>query len=77
MAHPLRPRILDYLETQGELRVVTDIVAASGAYQAIVSQQLRILRVQGVVGGERVGHTVLYHIADRATVEPMLKYTSW
>ena len=63
-AHPLRLRILDYLRREGEPRNVTQIVEASGAGQAVVSQQLRILRDQGLLSARRVGNFVLYDIAN-------------
>lgn len=68
VAHPLRLRILDYLDHQGEPCSVSDIMAASGAGQAIVSQQLRILKDQGVLTAKREGNFVLYGIADRSVL---------
>ena len=65
-AHPLRLRILDYLDQEGEPRNVTDIMEAAGAGQAIVSQQLRILKDQGVVSARREGNFIFYAIADRS-----------
>lgn len=67
-AHPLRLRILDYLEQAGEPRSVSDIIAAAGAGQAIVSQQLRILKDQGVLSAKREGNYVLYAIANRSVL---------
>lgn len=64
-AHPLRLRILDYLHNAGEARTVTEIVEATGAGQAVVSQQLRILKDQGILTARREGHFVLYAIANR------------
>ncbi len=64
-AHPLRLRILDYLDQAGE-RSVSDIIDAAGAGQAIVSQQLRILKDQGVLSARRDGNFVLYAIVDRS-----------
>ena len=63
-AHPLRLRILDYLRREGEPRTVTQIIEASGAGQAVVSQQLRILRDQGLLRARREGNYVLYDIAN-------------
>jgi ArsR family transcriptional regulator len=68
VAHPLRLRILDYLDQQGEPRSVTSIIEITGAEQAIVSQQLRILRDQGVLTAKREGNFVLYSIADRSVL---------
>lgn len=68
VAHPLRLRILDYLDQQPQPCTVTEIVEASGAGQAIVSQQLRILKDQGVLAAKRDGNFVLYSIADRSVL---------
>ena len=68
VAHPLRLRILDYLNQEGEPRSVSDIMEAAGAGQAIVSQQLRILKDQGVLSARREGNFVLYAIADRSVL---------
>lgn len=65
-AHPLRLRILDFLNQSGEPCSVGEIMAASGANQAIVSQQLRLLKDQGVLSAKRNGNFVLYSIADRS-----------
>jgi ArsR family transcriptional regulator len=66
-AHPLRLRILDFLDRAGEPRNVTEIIAAAGgAEQAVVSQQLRILKDQGVLAAKRRGNHVYYEVADRS-----------
>lgn len=66
MAHPLRLRILDYLEREKEPRCVSQIVAVSGAEQAVVSQQLRILKDQGILECQREGTFVYYRILDQS-----------
>jgi DNA-binding transcriptional ArsR family regulator len=63
-AHPLRLRIIDLLSRSAEPRAVGDIVEATGVEQAVVSQQLRILKDQGILWARREGHYVLYGIAD-------------
>ncbi len=68
VAHPLRLRILDYLEHEGEARTVTQIKQAAEAGQAIVSQQLRLLKDQGVLSARRDGNFVRYDIADRSVL---------
>lgn len=68
VAHPLRLRILDYLSREGDPRSVSDIMGASGSGQAIVSQQLRILKDQGVLSARREGNFVLYDIAERSVL---------
>lgn len=65
-AHPLRLRILDFLECQGEPCTVNQITQAAGAPQAFVSQQLRILKDQGVVCCRRQGSFMFYEIANPA-----------
>ncbi len=68
VAHPLRLRILDYLEQEAEPRNVTQIIAACGAEQAIVSQQLRILKDQRILNAKRNGTHIYYAIADRSVL---------
>ncbi len=63
-AHPLRLRILDFLRQQGQPCTVSRITEAAGASQAIVSQQLRILKDQGILSARRDGNFILYIIAD-------------
>ena len=63
-AHPLRLRILDYLRHVAEPRTVTQIIAACGVEQAIVSQQLRILKDRGILAARRKGTFIYYSIAD-------------
>jgi DNA-binding transcriptional ArsR family regulator len=63
-AHPLRLRILDYLQSQGDARTVTEITDAAGVGQAVVSQQLRILKDQGILSSRREGNHVLYDISN-------------
>lgn len=67
-AHPIRLRILDYLQHAGEPRTVSQIMDAAGSSQAIVSQQLRILKDQGILTAKRDGNFVLYNIADRSVL---------
>lgn len=62
LGHPLRLRILNLLE--GSERNVTELVVATGANQAMVSQQLRILRSEGVVDDRREGSRVYYRITE-------------
>ena len=62
LGHPLRLRLLELLE--GGERNVTELVQASGVGQAKVSQQLQILRAEGVVGDRREGTRVFYRITE-------------
>jgi ArsR family transcriptional regulator len=63
-AHPLRLRILDFLDQAGDSRTVSEIIAAADAEQAVVSQQLRIMKDVGVLSAKRRGNFVYYGIAD-------------
>ena len=65
-AHPLRLRILDYLRQCGQPQNVTEIVAACDSEQAFVSQQLRILKDQGILQSKRAGSFVYYDVANEA-----------
>ncbi len=62
LGHPLRLRILEALE-RGELNVA-ELQEATGASQALVSQQLGILRAHGVVEPRRDGPRVFYRVIE-------------
>jgi len=61
LGHPLRFRIIELL-VEGE-RCIRDLTEALGAAQPIVSQQIKILHVQGLVRRERRKGLALYRIA--------------
>ena len=64
-AHPLRLRILDFLEISTDPQRVTEIVGVcEGAQQAIVSQQLKIMRDMGILDSERRKNCVYYSIKN-------------
>ena len=65
-AHPLRLRILDYLQCVGEPQNVNQITEATEVAQASVSQQLRILKDQGVLSCHRNGLFMMYEISNPA-----------
>lgn len=65
-AHPLRLRILDYLQCAGEPQNVNQITEATAVAQACVSQQLRILKDQGVLTCQRNGLYMMYEISNPA-----------
>ncbi|HEX9165568.1 MAG TPA: metalloregulator ArsR/SmtB family transcription factor [Gemmatimonadales bacterium] len=69
LGHPLRLRLLEAME-DGE-RTVTDLTHLSGAPQAVVSQQLGILRGRAVVSATRRGTHVFYGITE-PRVQPLL-----
>jgi ArsR family transcriptional regulator len=62
LGHPLRLRILNLLE--GAEQNVTQLVLATGVTQAAISQQLRILRFEGIVDDRREGSRVFYRITE-------------
>lgn len=62
LGHPLRLRILNLLERAE--RNVTELVVATGVSQAAVSQQLAILRSEGIVDDRREGSRVFYRITE-------------
>jgi len=62
VAHPLRLRIIDLLCGADER--VSDIARKLGAKQALVSQQLRILRMSGLVETYRAGGVSRYTLAE-------------
>ncbi len=62
LASPLRLAIVLHLRS-GE-RCVHELVEATGATQALVSQHLRVLRGANVVVGQRRGREIAYRLAD-------------
>jgi DNA-binding transcriptional ArsR family regulator len=63
VAHPLRLRIVAIL-VEGEANV-GQLAERLGAEQAIVSQQLRILRHNGLVAADREGGFATYRLVER------------
>jgi ArsR family transcriptional regulator len=63
VAHPLRLRIVASL-CEGEAHVGA-LAEKLGASQAIVSQQLRILRSHGLVAATRTGGFARYRLVER------------
>jgi ArsR family transcriptional regulator len=63
VAHPLRIRIVAIL-CRGEENV-TALAEKVGASQAIVSQQLRILRSHGLVAASRQGGFARYRLVEQ------------
>jgi DNA-binding transcriptional ArsR family regulator len=62
LAHPTRIRILEIL-VRGE-RTVQELQAALSIDQPLVSQQLAVLRNQGIVSARREGTSVHYALRD-------------
>lgn len=79
LAHPLRLKILEYIDEHGSTNV-NSIYHTLKIEQSITSQHLRVLRMAGVVDSERDGKMVYYSInypiiekADRA----VRRFLSW
>jgi DNA-binding transcriptional ArsR family regulator len=62
LAHPARIRILEILVRGG--RTVQELQSALDLDQPIVSQQLAVLRNQGIVAAEKHGLSVRYTVRD-------------
>jgi ArsR family transcriptional regulator len=67
LAHPVRIRILEILVNGG--RSVQELQQALALEQPVVSQQLAVLRNQGVVAWEKQGLSVRYSLRDPAIAE--------
>jgi DNA-binding transcriptional ArsR family regulator len=67
LGHPLRIWILELL--RGGPRSVGELVDATGSGGSSISQQLAVLRGQGIVAAERHGTTIIYTVADDAIFE--------
>lgn len=61
LAHPLRLRILEFIDIQGQINV-NKIYNTLKIEQSITSQHLRILRLAGVVNAKREGKYIYYNI---------------
>jgi DNA-binding transcriptional ArsR family regulator len=62
LAHPTRIRILEHLVRGG--RTVQELQDVLGLDQPIVSQQLAVLRTQGIVSSQKTGVSVRYDLRD-------------
>jgi len=67
LGHPLRLRLIEALE--GGERHVAQLQAATAMGQAVVSQQLGILRSHGVVDARRDGPRVYYRIVEPRVIK--------
>jgi ArsR family transcriptional regulator, virulence genes transcriptional regulator len=59
--HKLRTNLLKLLDSTGEM-TVTNLIDETGEEQSVISQQLAILRKQGIVKTKREGKWVWYSI---------------
>lgn len=62
IGHPLRLRILEFLDLNGEC-TVSRILAGISAPQSAVSQHLNRMRAAGIVACRREGRQIFYRIA--------------
>lgn len=67
LAQPLRIRIIECLELEGELRVQT-LADRLDATQQNVSRHLALLYDSGVVTRRQVGRQVFYRLVDAAAI---------
>ena len=67
LANPERLLLLCQL-SQGEM-CVSDLEQALGIHQPTLSQQLGVLRNEGVVQTRREGKSIFYSVADPSTLE--------
>jgi DNA-binding transcriptional ArsR family regulator len=66
VAHPARIAIVEILE-EGEM-CVGDIVEALGSKQAIISQQLNLMKDKGVLECRRDGVNVYYQVKNKNVI---------
>ncbi len=66
VAHPVRIAIIEVLEN-GEM-CVGDIVEALGGKQAIISQQLNMMKDKGVLECRRDGVNVYYQVKNKNVI---------
>lgn len=63
LGHPLRLRIIDLLEREGEL-TVTEVQEALELEQAVCSQHLNLMRDKGILARRKEGVHVYYRLGD-------------
>ena len=68
LGHPVRLRILDLLERDGE-RTVTEIYEALGLEQAVCSQHLNLMRDKKILAHRKEGVNVFYRLGDPRTLK--------
>lgn len=64
LGHPLRLRIVEILDAQGELSV-NGLVAQTGEPQPTVSQHLTTMKLRGVLKARRQGGRIFYALAHQ------------
>lgn len=68
IGHPLRLRIIELLDTHGELNV-SAIQEALELEQAAASQHLNLMRDKGILRSRRDGVNVYYAIGDEKVIQ--------
>jgi DNA-binding transcriptional ArsR family regulator len=68
IGHPIRLRIVELLETYGELNV-SAIGERVGLEQASASQHLGLMKSKGILASRRDGVNVLYSILDEKVTQ--------
>ncbi len=68
IGHPVRLRIVELLETAGELNV-SAIREHVGLEQAVASQHLGLMRDKGILASRREGTNVFYRIQDEKVTQ--------
>lgn len=66
VAHPIRLQVVEALQ-DGE-RCVGDIVDALGEKQAIISQQLNVMKNGGILSSRREGAKIFYRLENKNVV---------
>lgn len=67
IGHPVRLRIIELLDNEGE-KSVSEIREAVGLEQATTSQHLNLMRDKGILTARRDGVNVFYDISDEKVV---------
>jgi ArsR family transcriptional regulator len=67
VAHPVRLRIIDFLES-GD-KTVTELCRHLGSQQPYMSQQLNLMKAKGILSSKRNGNQVYYSIANPSVVK--------
>lgn len=71
LGHPMRLRILDFLELNDEL-TVTEIHEGLDMEQAVCSQHLNLMRDKGILARRKEGVNVYYRLGDPRSVKVLM-----
>lgn len=71
LGHPMRLRILDFLEQNDEC-TVTEIHEGVGLEQAVCSQHLNLMRDKGILARRKEGVNVFYRLGDPRSVKVLM-----